>query len=131
MLCKITKDEATQLNLLVDQIVNLTGPSNFAVTVATAGSAGVSPCLKTSAPVHALMNQLVLALLVHRHSHGQFEDVKNYKDLRARPEIFEALVGDMNEILAAVLRGIDPAHDYLLNVFKTERAKAPPAGEPK
>jgi hypothetical protein len=129
MLCKITKEEASHLNLLVEQITNLGGPAIMAATVLAAGSTSLSPCLKTSAPVHAIMNQLVLALLQHRHAHGEFEDVKGHKDLRSRPEVFEALIGDMNEIFAVCLRGIDPAHDYLLNLFKTERLPAPPAGE--
>ena len=131
MLCKITKEEGIQLNLLVDQIIHLTAPSILAATVLTAGSTGSSPCMKTSAQVHAMMNQLVMALLTHRHSHGEFTDITCHAHLRGRPEVFEALIGDMNDILAACLRGIDPAHDYLLNLFKTEKLPAPPAGEMK
>jgi hypothetical protein len=64
-------------------------------------------------------------LLGHRQAHGEFLDVKSLGDLKKRPDAFLALVTDLNELLAAVLRGIDPKNDYMLNLFQMEKKAEP------
>lgn len=120
MLCKVTKDEAVELNLLSDQAFNTINSSTVAA-LAMMGMSGKSMCMQTSALVHAATNQMMGMLLAHRQGHGEFQDVKSLGELKKRPEVFLALVGDLNELLGAVLRGIDPKNDYMLNLFQMEK----------
>jgi hypothetical protein len=123
MLCKVTKDEAIQLNVLSDQVFNVMNNSMVAALAMMALS-GKPVCMQTSALVHAVINQAMAVLLGHRQAHGEFMDVKSLGELKKRPEVFLALVGDLNELLGAVLRGIDPKNDYMLNLFQMEKGEA-------
>jgi len=124
MLCKVTKEEAVELNLLSDQAFNaMLGGMGAAIGIIALS--GKQPCMQTSALVHAAANQMMAALLGHRQSHGEFMDINSLGELRKRPEVFLALVGDLNELLAAVLRGIDPKNDYMLNIFQMEKKNEP------
>lgn len=120
MFCKVTKEEAVVLNVLSDQSFNAIG-SGVAAALAMLQMSGKSPCLATSALVQALSNQVMASLLGHRQAHGEFKDIESIGALRKRPDVFLALVGDLNELLGAVLRGIDPKNDYLLNLFQMEK----------
>jgi hypothetical protein len=124
MFCKVTKDEAIQLNVLSDQAFNAIG-SGTAAALAMLSMAGKSTCMATSALVHASANHVMAALLGHRQAHGEFQDVQSLGALKKRPEVFLALVGDLNELLGAVLRGIDPKNDYMLNLFQMEKKAEP------
>lgn len=124
MFCKVTKEEAIQLNVLADQAFNAIG-GGMAAAIAMVHISGKSPCMQTSALVHAATNQLMAVLLGHRQSHGEFLDVKSIGDLKKRPDVFLALVKDHNELLAAVLRGIDPQNDYMLDLFQMEKKVEP------
>lgn len=124
MFCKVTKDEAIQLNTLADQAFNGIG-AGMATAVAMVHMSGKSPCMQTSALVHAATNQLMSVLLGHRQAHGEFRDVTSLKELRNRPEVFLELVKDHTELLAAVMRGIDPKNDYMLNLFQMEKKAEP------
>jgi len=124
MLCKVTKEEAVQLNVLSDQAFNGIG-AGMATAIAMVHMSGKPPCMQTSALVHGATNQLMAVLLGHRQSHGEFLDVKTLGDLKKKPEAFLALVGDLNELLAAVLRGIDPKNDYMLELFQMEKKAEP------
>lgn len=124
MLCKVTKDEAIQLNVLADQALNALN-SGMAMAIGMVHLSGKSTCMQTSALVHAVTNQLMSTLLGHRQSHGEFLDVKSLGELRKRPEVFLQLVKDHNELLAAVLRGIDPQNDYMLDLFQMEKKPEP------
>lgn len=124
MLCKVTKEEAIQLNVLSDQAFNgMAGGT--AAAVAMIHLSGKPPCMQTSALVHAATNHVMATLLGHRQAHGEFLDVKSLGELKKRPEVFLALVGDLNELLAAVLRGIDQKNDYMLNLFQMEKKPEP------
>lgn len=120
MLCKVSKEDAAVLNALSDQVFNALGASVTSAGVIVSLT-NTTPCIKTSALVHGLMNQLMTALVSHRKAHGELQDINSLADLRKNPEAFEALSNDLNAILACVLRGIDPKHDYILNVLKVER----------
>lgn len=120
MICKVTKDEAVQLNVLSDQVFNVINNSMVAA-VAMMSLSGQPRCMQTSALVHAVTNHVMSVVLGHRQSHGEFMDVKSLGELKKRPEVFLALVGDLNELLGAVLRGIDPKNDYMLNLFQMEK----------
>jgi len=120
MFCKVTKDEAVQLNLLSDQAFN-TFQSSMAAALAMMSLSAKPMCMQTSALVQAVTNLGMATLLAHRQSHGEFHDVKSLADMRKRPDVFLALVGDLNELLAAVLRGIDPKNDYMLDLFQMEK----------
>ena len=120
MLCKVTKEEAIQLNVLSDQAFNGMGPG-MATAIAMVHMSGKTSCMQTSALVHAATNHVMATLLGHRQAHGEFMDIKSLGDLKKRPDVFLALVGDLNELLAAVLRGIDPKNDYMLNLFQMEK----------
>ena len=124
MLCKVTKEEAVQLNVLADQAFNGIG-AGVATAIAMVHMSGKQPCMQTSALVHAATNQMMAMLLGHRQAHGEFLDVKSLGDLKKRPDAFLALVTDLNELLAAVLRGIDPKNDYMLNLFQMEKKTEP------
>lgn len=122
MFCKVTREEAAVLNVLSDQAYNLlTPPLLGALTLGAV--ANVSACMGTTAPVHALLNHLVSALLAHRQAHGEFKTIATLGVLRKNPEVFMQLIGDLNELLSAVMRGIDPGNDYMLNLFKLENNK--------
>jgi hypothetical protein len=122
MICKVTKEEAAVLNVLSDQAYSLIMPPLLGAL--TLGSvSNVSPCMGTTAPVHALLNHLVAALLAHRQAHGEFKAIDSLGVLRKNPEVFMQLIGDLNELLSAVMRGIDPGNDYMLNLFKLENKK--------
>lgn len=120
MFCKVTKDEAIQLNVLSDQAFNVMNAGTVAALPMMALS-GKPLCMQTSALVHAAANQMMGMLLSHRQAHGDYKDVKTLGELKKRPEAFLALVGDLNELLGAVLRGIDPKNDYMLNLFQMEK----------
>jgi hypothetical protein len=120
MFCKVTKEEAVQLNVLSDQAFNALA-AGMATGIAMVHLSGKPPCMQTSALVHAATNQLMATLLGHRQAHGEFLDVKSLGDLKNRPDVFLALVKDHNELLAAVLRGIDPKNDYMLDLFQMEK----------
>lgn len=120
MICKVTKDEAIALNVLSDQAFNAIG-GGMAAAIAMLALSGKSPCMATSALVQAVTNQVMTALLAHRQTHEEFTDVPSIGALKKRPDVFLALVGDLNEILGAVLRGIDPKNDYMLNLFQMEK----------
>lgn len=124
MLCKVTKDEAIQLNLLADQAFNAMA-GGTASAIAIMALSGKDSCMQTSALVHAATNQMMATLLGHRQGHGEFRDVKSLGELKKRPEVFLALVRDLNELLAAVLRGIDPKNDYMLDLFQMEKTGKP------
>jgi len=124
MLCKVTKEEAVQLNVLADQAFNGIG-AGMATAIAMVHMSGKSTCMQTSALVHAAANQTMATLLGHRQAHGEFLDIKSLGELKKRPDAFLALVGDLNEILGAVLRGIDPKNDYMLNLFQMEKKAEP------
>jgi len=120
MICKVTKEEAAVLNVLSDQAYNLIMPS--LIGAATLGAVtNISACMETNALIHALLNHLTTALLAHRQVHGEFKEINSLALLKKNPEVFMALVGDLNELLSAVLRGIDPKNDYMLNLFKLEK----------
>ena len=122
MLCKVSKEDAAVLNALSDQAYNvLTGAIMSGQAII--GLASGSPCIKTSALVHGIMNQLMQAVLSHRQTHGELQDIKSLADLRKNPAAFQALANDINEILACVLGGIDPKHDYMLNLFQREKTE--------
>lgn len=124
MFCKVTKEEAVQLNVLSDQAFNGIG-AGMATAIAMVHMSGKPPCMQTSALVHAATNQTMATLLGHRQAHGEFLDVKSIGELKKRPDVFLALVGDLNELLGAVLRGIDPKNDYMLNLFQMEKKSEP------
>jgi hypothetical protein len=124
MLCKVTKDEAVQLNVLSDQVFNTLSNSMVAAITMMALS-GKPVCMQTSALVHAVTNQAMATLLSHRQAHGEFMNVKVLGDLKKRPDVFLALIGDLNELLGAAMRGIDPNNDYMLNLFQMEKKAEP------
>jgi hypothetical protein len=124
MLCKVSKEEAAVLNVLSDQAFNAIN-GGMVLGMSMIALAGKSPCMATSALVQALTNQVVVSLLGHRQAHGEFTDISNLGALRKRPEVFLALVGDLNELLGAVLRGIDQKNDYMLNLFQMEKKSEP------
>ena len=124
MFCKVTKDEAIQLNVLSDQAFNAIG-AGMTTALIMVNMSGKTTCMQTSALVHAAANQTMATLLGHRQAHGEFLDVKSLGDLKKRPEVFLALVGDLNELLGAVLRGIDTKNDYMLNLFQMEKKTEP------
>ena len=124
MFCKVTKEEAIELNTLADQAFNGIA-AGMATSIAMVHMSGKSPCMQTSALVHASTNHMMATLLGHRQAHGEFLDVKSLKELRKRPEVFLELIKDLNEILAAVMRGIDPKNDYMLNLFQMEKKSEP------
>ena len=124
MICKLTKDEAVQLNVLSGQVFNVINNSMTAA-VAMMSLSGQPRCMQMNALVHGVTNHMMAVLLGHRQSHGEFMDVKSIGELRKRPEVFLALVGDLNELLGAVLRGIDPKNDYMLNLFQMEKKTEP------
>lgn len=123
MLCKIDKADAPVMNVLSDQAFNAIG-GGVQAAIAMLAMSGKTPCFATSALVQAMANQFMTSLLAHRQSHDQHQDCKQLGSLKKNPEAFLALVEDANEIFAAVLRGIDPKHDYMLNVFKVEKPAA-------
>lgn len=120
MLCKVTKEEAVELNVLSDQAFNGIA-IGFATAISMVGMSGKGACTQTSALVHASTNHVMATLLGHRQAHGEFLDVKSLGELKKRPDVFLALVGDLNELLGAVLRGIDHKNDYMLNLFQMEK----------
>jgi hypothetical protein len=120
MFCKVTKEEAIVLNALSDQAYNTIGPCGQAA-IAILALSGQSGCLTTSALIQASLNRLMELLLLHRKAHGQLKEIENLGALRRNPLAFQELVGDLNEILAAVMRGIEPTHDYMFNCFKMEK----------
>lgn len=124
MFCKVTKEEAIELNTLADQAFNGIGPG-MATALAMAHMSGKTPCMQTNAVIHGVTNHMMAAFLGHRQAHGEFRDIKSVGELKKRPEVFLALVGDLNELLAAVLRGIDPKNDYMLNLFQMEKKAEP------
>jgi hypothetical protein len=128
MICKVTPQEAIELNLLSAQAENVLAAATGGALLVMSTS-GKPPCMQLNAVVHALSNQLLLILLAHRQAHGQWKDVSSTADLKKRPEVILALVGDLNELMSAVLRGVDPGSDYMLNLFKLEKSKASGGGE--
>ena len=124
MLCKVTKEEAIQLNVLADQASNMIG-AGVGSALAIVSTAGKPACMMTSALVHAAANHLLGLLLSHRQAHGEFKEIHDLKILKRRADALLALAGDLNEIFAGVLRGIDPKNDYMLNLFQTERSNKP------
>lgn len=124
MICKVSKEEAIQLNVLSDQVFNLLN-SNLVAGIAMMGMSGKPLCMQTSALVHAATNITMGVLLSHRQAHGEFRDIKSLGELKKRPEVFLALVGDLNEIFTAILCGIDSKNDYMLNLFQMEKKTEP------
>lgn len=124
MLCKVDKSEAPIMNLLADQAFNAVG-AGIATAVSVVALSGRQGCFATSALVHAVANQLILTLISHRQAHGEFAEIRSLAQLRAQPELFLKLVEDANELFAAVLRGLDPKNDYMLNMFRVEKSQAP------
>jgi len=122
MMCKVTKDDASKLNILSDQVFNLLGMQGTGPAMKLMAMTGASLCLQSNALIHGMGNQLMIALLAHRQTHGEFTDITHLGDLKKRPEVLLALVEDFNELFGAILRGVDPANDYMFNLFKTEKS---------
>lgn len=125
MLCKVTKEEAVILNVLTDQASSMIG-AGISSGLAIVATAQKSPCMTTSALVHASANQLLSLLMAHRKAHGEFNEIDSLGDLKKRSDVILALVGDLNEIFAGVLRGLDSQHDYLLNLFQVDKVASKP-----
>jgi hypothetical protein len=122
MICKFTKEEAAVLNVLSSQAYSLIMPPLLgALTLWSASN--VSLCMGTAAPIRALLDHLLYVLIAHRQVHGEFKTITSLGILRKNPEVFMKLVGDLNELLSATMREIDPGNDYMFNLFKMEAKK--------
>lgn len=128
MLCKITKEEAAVLNVLADQASSLMG-AGINTALAIVSTAKKPACMTTSALIHAMSDHILGLLLSHRQAHGEFLELTSLGDLKKRPDVLLALAGDLNEIFSAALRGLDPDHDYMLNLFKLEKAGTKPGSQ--
>lgn len=121
MFCSLTKEEAAAVNAISDQSFTIMNHSLQGAVVVTALTQ-LSPCHKSSALLHAALNVAMLTALGHRKAHEEMLDINSMGDLKKNPEMFLKLVEDVNEIFACICRGIDPEHDYMLNLFKMEKA---------
>ncbi len=127
MKCPMTKEETAVVNALSDQAFSL-----LSGAVGTAkgiiAMTRVSECNKASAVLHAMLNVSLLTALDHRIKHGEMKEVTNFATMKANPAVLKTLIGDVTEILVAELRRIDPKHDYLVNLFETEKANTEEGG---
>lgn len=74
-------------------------------------------CIKVQAQMIATLNVLLRQTLMHRSAHG----AAPVQALADRPDALEVAASDINVIITSMLKGMDPANEYVYQLVRVQK----------